>query len=87
MKEKQQPIEPHLRKIMNDIGKTLANTINEVGEGKYGFCLFVFNFGEKGRINYISNAQREDMVATLKEFIANVESEFPDSFTKKKKTQ
>lgn len=41
----------------------------------FGFALLVFPFGDKpkGRMNYISNAQRADMLIAMKEFIARSE--------------
>lgn len=50
----------------------LAKTIEECFPG-IGFCLFMFDFGDKGRMNYVSNAKREDMITAMKEFIANAE--------------
>lgn len=72
MIEKERAIEEKLRPIMNDIGKIIGQAIRDAKENM-GFALFVFDFGEGGRINYISNAQREDMLATLKAFIASCE--------------
>ena len=37
--------------------------------GGWGFILFAFPFGPGGRMNYVSNARREDVVATMREFI------------------
>jgi hypothetical protein len=57
------------RKFMNDVASVMANIFKS-----YGFAIFVFPCnGDRGRMNYISNAEREDMVAALKEFIANSE--------------
>jgi hypothetical protein len=39
-----------------------------------GFTLFVFDFGDKGNIAYISNAQREDMIKATKEWLARLEA-------------
>lgn len=77
--EREQPIEPHMTEVMNDIGHILGNAIRETGLD-YGFALFVFPFGEgeSHRINYISNAQRADMLATLKEFIARAEGRYAE---------
>jgi hypothetical protein len=62
-------IEQRHSKSMNDVAAVMANIFKG-----YGFALFVFPFnGDRGRMNYISNAEREDMVAALKEFIANSE--------------
>lgn len=36
----------------------------------YGFNLLVFTFGEGGNMFYCSNAQREDMIRAMQEFIA-----------------
>lgn len=35
-----------------------------------GFAFFLFDFGEKGGLYYVSNAQREDMIKTMEEWIA-----------------
>ncbi|KPD17228.1 hypothetical protein ADM96_20140 [Burkholderia sp. ST111] len=62
-------IEQRHHKSMNDVASMMA----KIFKG-YGFALFIFPFnGENGRMNYISNAAREDMLVALKEFIANNE--------------
>jgi hypothetical protein len=38
-----------------------------------GVALLVFEFGDAKRINYISNAEREDMLIAMKEFVARNE--------------
>lgn len=58
-------VQPDLEALMND----LANVLRELLE-PLGFALFVFEFGSDKLFNYISNAHRDDMVATMKEFIA-----------------
>lgn len=35
-----------------------------------GFALFVFDFGERGNLAYCSNAEREDMIKTVEEWLA-----------------
>lgn len=77
--EREQPIEPNMTEVMNDIGRILAGAIRESGTN-YGFALFVFQFGsgDDHRINYISNAERNDMLATLKEFIARAEGRYAE---------
>lgn len=64
------PIQPDLREAMNKLGKLLGDNFKP-----YGFALLVFPFGIKPdqRMNYISNADRETMLAAMKEFIANAE--------------
>ncbi len=44
-----------------DLGLTAAH-----GQ-RLGFMLFVFDFGEKGELAYISNAQREDLHAVVEQ--------------------
>jgi len=73
---------------MNDIGNIIGRVIQEQvnkGDEKYGFALFMFDF-KPGRISYISNADRQDMLAAIKEFIAKSEGRFDDTidFTKRK---
>jgi len=48
---------------------------------KVGFVLMVFPFGEGGRANYVSNANRADIVATMKEQIARFEGQPEQSGT------
>lgn len=69
-----EPIDPQYRAMMNRVAKAL-----DEGFKPNGFCLLVFPLGEKpdGRINYISNANREDMLLALKEFIARHEGRVP----------
>lgn len=40
-----------------------------------GFCVLMFDFGEAGRVNYLSNASREHMIRAMKEFVANAEAD------------
>lgn len=76
--EKEQPVEPKYREQMNELGRLINEFFNPDGNKKTGFALFVFPFGQGDdhRSNYISNANREDMLATLKEFIARAEGRY-----------
>jgi TolB-like protein len=72
------PIDPELHKLMN----ALAHGIDELLNGKppttktNGFILMIFPFEDhEGRCNYISNAQREDVVTMLKEQVARFEGQ------------
>ena len=63
----------------NDIRERLidaANAVRVVMPPFTGFALFFFDFGDKPgrRLEYISNAQRPDVLRALKEFIAKQES-------------
>ena len=67
-------IQPDLLLPMNTLGSFLAKRLRP-----YGFCLLVFPLNDRnGRMNYIANANREDMLIAMKEFIANAEGRGPD---------
>jgi hypothetical protein len=56
----------------------LAAALSEVLPNS-GFALLVFDFADPGKVNYISNAHRPDMLAAMKEFIARAEGRGHDA--------
>lgn len=52
---------------LRDIGGRLRTALDGTG---HGFALLIFTFGEGGNMFYTSNAQREDIVKCMQEFIA-----------------
>lgn len=57
----------------SEVLQGVANGLSEIFPGM-GFALMVFPFGgPEGHLNIVSNAAREDMLPTLKAWIANVE--------------
>jgi hypothetical protein len=78
------PIEPRFHKQMNVLARFLDDQFN--GEGvtgkdrRVGFVLLVFPFGDGPghRTNYVSNANREDVVTLLREQLAYFEG-MPDN--------
>lgn len=69
------PIEGKHRKLMNRVARALDKRFKG-----YGFALFVFDFDRTdggGRVNYISNGRREDMIVAVKEWIARAEGMDP----------
>lgn len=65
------PIREEHRVAMNDIAKQIDRALRDNGlKGKVGFALLVFDFGGGGFMNYISNADRDDMLRAMGEFIA-----------------
>jgi len=81
---KEQPIQEAYRKKMNELARVLDeyfNGLKKGGERTVGFALLVFDFGcPKGaRTNYISNAERSEMLESMKEFIARAEGRIRDS--------
>jgi len=80
------PIQPEFRRVMNSIAGVLDEAFNGEAKGKdrkTGFVLIVFPFeeaekahaGDTGRANYISNADRRDVVIMLKEQIKRFEGQ------------
>lgn len=72
------PVQPEYHEQM----KRLARLVDEFFNGdlrghdrKTGFVLMVFPFHHDGRCNYISNADRADIVTLLKEQIARFEGQ------------
>lgn len=53
--------------------RELALTIKAGLPPGVGFTVFLFDVGDGGGIAYMSSARRDDMIATLKEFIAYAE--------------
>ena len=51
----------------------LAQYIAVVLPPNTGFVLLAFDFGPGGRTEYVSNADRQDVVKLLREFIAKTE--------------
>lgn len=89
MIEQEQPIEPNLRQLMQDIGKLLEVALREATKNtgeRYGFALLMFGLAgsESSRMNYISNAVRQDMLAAMKEFIARNEGTYDPGFLGRK---
>ena len=71
------PIQPAYREQMNDVAARPDGFFNgsATDKPKVGFTLLIFEFGQadNGRVNYISNAERSDMLTAMKEFIARAE--------------
>jgi len=73
------PIEEKYREKMNALAALLDELLNGGGckpeERKIGFFLTLFEFGDAngGRFNYISNADKLDVRAMLKDVVARIE--------------
>jgi len=75
------PTDPEFRAIMN----ALADGLDEIFNGPklpgrprardVGFVLLTFDFGQTdgGRVNYMSNGERADMIAAMREWLGRVE--------------
>jgi hypothetical protein len=57
-----------LEDLTGKVARTLQEAINSDPEGKrVGFCLLMFDFGDKGSFAYAANAPRADVVKLFKE--------------------
>jgi len=75
------PILQKYRRRMNDLAAFLDVEFNGPARPrKVGFVLLSAEFGkiEGGRVNYISNGSRDDMIAMMKEFIARAEGRYSE---------
>jgi hypothetical protein len=65
------PIEARYVDQMRQLAQAIDEYLNANRPKQTGFILMVFPFeGYEGRCNYISNAQREDVIVLLKEQLA-----------------
>jgi hypothetical protein len=76
------PIADDVRDLMNALARILDQSLNgpvkHYTEKKNGFVLMVFPFdGHEGRCNYISNANRDEVVVMMKHQVARFEGQ-PD---------
>jgi hypothetical protein len=70
------PIDSQYRDLMNALAVGLSEVL-----GGLGFALLVFEHGNanNGRVNYIGNSNRDDMIAAMREFIARNEGRAHDA--------
>lgn len=82
------PIDDEYRAQMRAVAETVDEVFNPPGlpglarpPKTTGFVLLVFPFGDadSGRINYISNGDRADVVTAMKELIARFEGRMPET--------
>jgi hypothetical protein len=70
------------RDLMQGIASALDTGLNgSVRPKRVAFVVLTANFGEieGGRVNYVSNAERGDMVAMLKELLARWEGRYDEA--------
>ena len=70
MAEVEQPVEPHVQKVLYAVGKAVDEFVADAyGDKQMGWLIAMFEFGDKGRFNYISNSQRGDIIKLLEEML------------------
>lgn len=63
------PIRPEIKDRMLELGRFLKGCMPD----GYAFALLIFNLGDGGFMNYLSSADRQDMIKALKEMVQNLE--------------
>lgn len=64
---------PEIENDLRHIGRELDKLFKKIWGEHTGFCLVTFKFGEIGISHYISNADRKEMLAGLKDMIESLE--------------
>jgi hypothetical protein len=57
-----------LEKVTREIGGIIGDAVRQTAGPGVGFCLMLFDFGPRGALSYLSNAERDDMIKVLDEF-------------------
>jgi hypothetical protein len=76
-----EPIQSEYRQLMNGLAAGIDNILNgEARPKKLAFVVLIAEFGqiEGGRVNYISNGERADCIAMMKEWIARAEGRYSE---------
>lgn len=56
--------------------QNIAKKVKEELPDGFGFVVLAFKFNEKGEMIYVSNANREDVVKSMEEFIEKTENSY-----------
>ena len=54
--------------------QTIAKKVQEELPKDFGFVVLTFKFNELGEMIYVSNANREDVITAMKEFMEKTEN-------------
>jgi hypothetical protein len=66
------PMDEAIRDVSNNIGRLIGGSLPK----GWGFALLVFPLEDgDGRMNYISNAKRDDMLVAFKELVGKMEAD------------
>lgn len=74
----------HRNEYVKSKMQKIATKVNEELPVGYGFCVMVFNFGDvkDKEMMYASNANREDIVEAMKEWIEVTKGDFGNDIGK-----
>lgn len=77
-KHPDEEITPQYREAMNMLARDLDEIFNGNKQGEdrtTSFVLLISDFNKTGRVNYISNSKRADVIMMLKEITARFEGQ------------
>jgi hypothetical protein len=57
------------KEVMQDMADYVKMRIGN----EFGFVILIYQHGTSGRMNYVSNSKRQDVIEAMKEFIAKTE--------------
>lgn len=72
MKVDRMRLEAATRAVAQTIDSEVPDMVGSMS--RIGFVVMLFEFGEGGFLAYASNANRDDMIKTVKEWLARAES-------------
>ena len=78
-------IQSEARQAMRELAEFIDRAMNgDERPRKFGFILLIAEFGKinDGRVNYISNGNRAEMITMLREYLARVEGRVISATTK-----
>jgi len=70
-------IDESYRENMNKLAIILNRFFNQQGKKEHGFCLLVFPLNKEGRMQWITNAEKESMLSALRELCGYAENKDP----------
>ncbi len=70
MKVTPEQLEVACKKVGQALEETLPKLVGV--DERLGFAVFLFDFGDRGSIAYVSNAKRNDMITAVKEWLVQV---------------
>lgn len=68
MSKEEEFVKQHLQVIAQKVDRELPPN--------FGFVVLAFEFGKTGQMMYVSNAEREDVVKAMKEWIEKTENDY-----------
>jgi hypothetical protein len=62
-----------LLQLMEELAPKIGRVVESMLPPSTGFCLLLFDWGEKGNLTYLANCKRENMMRILREAADQIE--------------